>query len=126
MAGTSVSRRKPDPMAEVNLLDLKPVRVAEWEEADGQVVILRPPPRTTGFRRLVDRLLVEMSTRRIRLDEVGSAAWLLFDGERTVGDVADELRARFGDAVEPAEERVGTLVRLLHRQLFVEFPGIDD
>ena len=118
-------RRKPDPMAEVNLLDLTPVRVAEWEEIDGQVVILRPPPRTTGFRRLVDRLLVEMSTRRIRLDDVGSALWLLLDGERTVGDVAGELRVRFGDAVEPAEERAGTLVRLLHRQLFVEFPGID-
>ena len=113
-------------MAEVNLLDLKPARVAEWEEVDGHVVILRPPPRTTGIRRLVDRLLVEMSTRRIRLDETGSAVWLLLDGERTVADVVTEVRALFGDAVEPAEERVGTLVRLLHRQLFVEFPGVDD
>lgn len=119
-------RRKPDPMAEVNLLDLTPVRVAEWEEEEGRVIVLRPPPRTTGLRRLVDRLLVEMSTRRIRLDDVGSAAWLLMDGERTVGDVAAELRTRFGDAIDPAEERVGILVRLMHRQLFVEFPGIDD
>ena len=113
-------------MVEVNLLDLTPVRVAEWEEEEGRVIVLRPPPRTTGLRRLVDRLLVEMSTRRIRLDDVGSAVWLLMDGERTVGNIAAELRTRFGDAVDPAEERVGTLVRLMHRQLFVEFPGIDD
>jgi hypothetical protein len=118
-------RRQREALANLNLLELTPVRVAEWEEVDGRVILIRPLPKTRGLRRLIDRLLFEMSTRRVRLDEVGSAAWQLLDGQRTVEDVAAALRAQFGDAVDPAEERVGLLLRYFYQQLFVEFPGVD-
>lgn len=119
-------RRRQDKLSTVNLLDVTPVPVAEWEELeDGRVVIHRPLPKTTGLRYLVDRLLFEMSTRRIRLDRMGSQAWRLFDGSRAVRDVAGELRSAFGPDVEPAEERVCKLVQMLHRQLLVEYAGVD-
>jgi hypothetical protein len=119
-------RRRRDAPTDINLLDQVPVRVAAWEETAGRVIIIRPAPRTRGLKRLIDRLLFEMSTRRIRLDDVGTAAWHLLDGQRTVAAVAAELRMQFGDAVDPAEERVGRLLQFFHRQSFVEFPGIDD
>jgi hypothetical protein len=125
-AEAAMKRQKRETLAEVNLLDLTPVRVAAWEDIDDRVVILRPPPKTRGVKRAIDRLLFEMSTRRIRLDALGSAAWHLIDGERTVAAIAVELRTRFGEDVEPAEERLATLLHYFHRQLFVEFPGIDD
>lgn len=117
---------REEKLAAVNLLLVTPVHVAEWEEVeDGRVVVLRPAPKTTGFRYLVDRLLYEMSTRRIRLDPVGSQVWRLLDGTRAVRDVADRLRAEFGADVEPAEERVCKLVQMLHGQLLIEYPEID-
>ena len=67
-----------------------------------------------------------MSTKRVRLDEVGSLAWTLFDGRRTVGEVAAALRERFGDRVEPAEERLGILLSSLQRGRLVGYAGYDE
>ncbi len=120
-------RRRHDALAAVNVLEVVPVRVAEWEEqSEGRVVIHRPLPKTAGLRYLIDRLLFEMSTRRIRLDVVGSHAWQLFDGTQSVAEIVDALRVEFGDDVEPAEERVCKLVQMLRGQLLVAYRGIDE
>lgn len=70
-------------------------------------------------------LSYKMATKKICLDEVGSFAWRLFDGERTVGEVAEELRQAFGEAVEPVEDRLGELVRMMHREDLIAYPGWD-
>jgi hypothetical protein len=118
-------RGKPDPLAGVNLLDLAPKRRAEWEEQESRVVVLRPEPTTTGARLWIDRLLHQLSARRIRLDEYGSCVWRHVDGQRTVADIAAVLRDQFGDAVEPAEERVGKLIQVFHREELVAYPDLD-
>jgi len=112
-------------LEEVNLLGLAPRRSARWEEKDGRVVVLRPEPTTQGLRGRVDRMLHRMSASRIRLDEVGSFAWLRLDGDRTVAEVAELLRAEFGERVEPAEERLGHLVWVMRREGLLGYPGWD-
>ena len=119
-------RTRRDELEDNNLLELTPVRVAAWEEIGGRVVVRRPPPASRGLRALLDRLLHLLSVGRIRLDERGSFVWKLLDGAHTVGQVANAARQRFGDAVEPAEERVGSLVRMLRHQALVAYPGWDD
>jgi hypothetical protein len=74
----------------------------------------------------MDRFFHKMSANRIRLDEVGSFAWLHLDGERTVGEVAGLLLEEFGEKVAPAEERLAHLVWLLRREGFLAYPGWDD
>lgn len=125
-AHVRLRRPKRDALAGVNVLALRPVRIAAWEERDGRVVLIRPGPTTSGLRGLWDRLLHQLSARRIRLDEIGSAAWLALDGDRTVAQVAVDLRADFGAAVEPAEDRLGHLVRVLRREGFLVYPGVDE
>ncbi len=119
-------RRRQRDLAKINVLDLTPVRRAEWEERGARVIVIRPLPTTRGPRGMLDRLLHEMSAKRLRLDEVGSFAWLQLDGQRTVGQVAELLREQFGDAVEPAEERVGKLVQVLYREELVGYAELDD
>jgi hypothetical protein len=110
----------------VNLLALAPFRRAEWEESDGRVVVLRPFPTTHGLRGKMDRFFHRLSANRIRLDEVGSFAWLNFDGSLTVAEVAHRMTEEFGDQVNPVEERLGRLVWMMRGQGFLGYPGWDD
>ena len=101
------------------------MRCAEWQEVDGRVVIERPRPVTSGLRAPLDWLSFLMSTRRIRLDAQGSFAWAHLDGAHSVADLARAMRREFGAAVEPAEERLGTLIRQLRSQDMLFYPGLD-
>jgi hypothetical protein len=108
-----------------NLLDVVPVRTARWEQDGDRVVLHRPRPRAPWYLLPLEWLRFALAVRRIRLDQVGSAAWRDCDGHRTVGDVATRLRAAFGEAVEPVEERLGSLVRMLRREGLLAYHRID-
>lgn len=110
----------------VNLLDLRPVRTESWEEQDGRIVIVRTSPTGQRRRRPREWFRFWLSSRRIRLDEPGSRVWRLLDGNRTVAEVAQELRSEFGQEVEPAEERIGQMVRRLHDEELVGYPGWEE
>lgn len=86
------------------------------------MVIERPRPESG----VGDRLRYWLAVPRIRLDERGSQVWRLLDGERTVAEVAEALRQEYGSDVEPAEDRAGQLVRALHREDLLVYPGWDD
>jgi hypothetical protein len=118
-------RSKEDPLGGINLLELAPVRVARWRQVEDRVVVERPKPRARFPRILLEWLLHLMAVKSLRLDEVGSFAWQLLDGEHTVGQVAVAVRERFGEAVEPAEERLGHLVRLLRQEGLIAYPEWD-
>ncbi len=119
-------RLKKEDLKKINLLEIVPLRIAEWEEHEDYILVIRPRPKGKGLGRLVNRLLYEMSSKRIKLDEVGSVAWLQMDGKKKVGEIADVLRDRFGEAIEPAEERLGQLVWVMRREWLLEYQGIDD
>lgn len=119
-------QRHADQLEAVNVLELKPVRLADWEEVAGRVVVHRPAPTERGLRGALARLLHALSARRIRLDPIGSFAWNHMDGNRSVAEMAEQLRAAFGDRVEPSEERLGHMVRVLRREGLIAYPGWDD
>ena len=114
-----------EALASENLLELVPVRVATWQEVEDRVVVERPRPRMTGLQGVGERVSHFLSMRMIRLDERGSFLWHLVDGERSVAEVAVAMRERFGEEVEPAEERVGQLIRMLRRERLLAYPGWD-
>ena len=116
-------RQRSQALERVNLLELAPVRLARWEDDGERVVIERPKP--VAWRPVGQLLRYWLAVRRIRLDARGSAVWRCLDGSTTVEQVAATLRSQFGKEVEPAEERIGQLVRMLHTEDLVAFPGWD-
>ncbi len=119
-------QRTGNPRAGVNLLDVTPRREVLWEEDGGGLVTLVPErPKVRGPRSLGRWMAYMMAPPRIRLDDVGSYAWLRLDGETTVRGVAGEVREQFGDRVEPVEQRLGQLVRLLRHERFVSYPELE-
>ncbi len=119
-------RRPGKGLKGVNLLDLTPVRVAEWTEQEGRVVLQRPRPTGRGWRKLSSWLSYVGAAPRVRLDEVGSFSWNQIDGSKTVAELARVVRERFGSAVEPVEQRLGELIRQLREQGFVAYRGVDE
>jgi hypothetical protein len=117
-------RRRAKALKEINLLELMPVRLGTWDEVEGKVVIERPKP--TGMGRVREKLRYWLAVRRIRLDERGSMVWRLLDGTKSVADVAEALRLEFGEQIEPAEDRAGQLIRMLHEEDFLAYPGWDE
>lgn len=112
-----IPRRKS---AGVNLLDLKPERRIEWEESeDGRLVLLVPRFRN---RFLVKWIVPRLRSPyiRVRLDELGSAVWNCCDGKSTCMEIAEKMREKYGDAVEPVYDRVGIFVRRLYLDRFVD------
>jgi len=114
-----------EALAGENLLEMVPRRVADWEEVEDRVVVERPRPSKQGLPGVGERLSYFLSMRKIRLDERGSFLWHLIDGERSVAEVVEAMRSEFGEEVEPAEERVGQLIRLLRREYLLAYPGWD-
>lgn len=91
-----------------------------------RVVIERPKPKWRRLAAPLEWLGFLMSSKRIRLDPKGSFAWKLLDGGSSVQCVADRMRAEFGAEIEPAEERVGLLIRQLRTQELLVYPGWDE
>ncbi len=89
-----------------------PVRLAETVEEGALVVVLAPRFRGRAGKALVRRM-GRSETFRLCLDEYGTAAWGAIDGRRDVGQIADLMRARFGDRAEPAERRLVEFLRRL-------------
>jgi uncharacterized protein with GYD domain len=75
------------------------IPVADSQEVEGLVVVRAPRFQGRLGRGLVKTLKRDQEFN-LHLDEFGSRAWRLFDGERTVGEIADVLADEAGD--EPA------------------------
>lgn len=97
-----------------------------WREVNERVVIERPKPKWRRLTAPLEWLGFLMSSKRIRLDPRGSFVWKLLDGGSSVQSVADRMRAEFGADIEPAEERLGLLVRQLRTQELLAYPGWDE
>ena len=78
--------------------------------------------------KFTDKFLSKFLMPRIRnphikanLDEIGTATWLLIDGNNKVDFIIERLNEKFGDKLEPSIERVLTFLSHLYRNGFITF-----
>ena len=109
----------------VNVLDVTPVRLADWEDHDDRVVLLRPRPRVPWYLLPIEWLRYGLAVPRIRLDPIGSLTWRACDGARTVAQIVSEVRVAFGAEAEPVEDRMGELIRRQRKEGLLAYRGID-
>lgn len=103
-----------------NFLDLIPVRTStmKWhEDENGMIHIMIP--RKEVIDRLVRLFKKTPDQMRVDLDEIGSSAWKLMDGEHTIGEICLLMSECYGEEVNPVHERVGTYINILRNNKFI-------
>jgi hypothetical protein len=110
-------------LKKINALEMTPVRLMEHEILEnGKANILYP-----RFSKRIWSKLLQPSWKdkyiRIKLDEFGTATWLLIDGNSNVGKICTELKSRFpGTLEEPdLESRVSKFLTILYEQRYISF-----
>ena len=113
-------RRSP-PASGISWGELRPLRCGKWEENEGNVTLLVPRYGRNSLSRWYER---RSRTRpfKVHLDDVGTFVWQQCDGETRVAEIADGLRAEFGERIEPAEDR---LVQFLTNLVQGRFVSVD-
>lgn len=114
-------KKKKSEFDGFNLLDLKPVRLFEFEvQAEEKVTILIPKFRDKLLGKYLQPYL-RKKYYKVKLDKFGSFVWTNCDGRKTVSEIAERLRQKFGAEAEPAVERVAKFVQHLYRGDCVKF-----
>lgn len=107
-----------------NYLELTPLRIVTDEiDANNIATILMP----RFISRLAQKYLVPRLKAphiKLKLDPLGSAAWLAIDGKKKVGAIADELTQKFS-AETAIIERLTKFFTLLYEQKMVTFKEIN-
>jgi len=116
-----LSKQKTRIQNQVNLYDLIPQRNFEYEINRENLVNILVPKFSNKF--LVQNLLPRLKAPyiKIKLDEIGSAVWLEIDGQKNVGEIARQLEERFGERIQPIEERLAKFFAQLNSNKFITF-----
>lgn len=107
-----------------NALDLTPVRKYSEESGEDDLVSIIIPKFKNKFVREYILPRLKSPIVKVKLDEFGSASWLLFDGKNTVSDIAEKLVEKFGDRIQPVEERIVKYTTNLYLNGFISFKEI--
>jgi len=107
-----------------NQLELRPVRLHEHEfTKEGNVCLIVPKFNKRWMR---DFFISGRKKKHftIYMDELGTAAWLEIDGEKTVQQICDRLKEKLGEKIEPhheVEHRVTKYLSQLYAQRYITF-----
>ena len=102
-----------------NYLDRVPVRAdLRWEQSESGAVTLFIENRG-AMNTVAQKLFHKPRFSQVHLDELGSFLWPLIDGRQTVCDLADPVKAQFGEAAEPLYPRIAKYFQILDSYHFV-------
>lgn len=106
-----------------SMLDLTPFRKIDHKvEENGIVTLLFPKFKN----KKISKYMLGNRTPYIqmKLDEIGTASWLLIDGKKNAGRIANELGEKFGEKIQPVHDRLGKFLSLLYNNKYISFKEI--
>lgn len=117
-----MNKKRKKKEAQMNYLDLIPQRAPElrWHKDFKERVILEVE-NTGVFHTIAQKVFRKPRFTKVHLDGNGSFIWPLIDGERTVADIAELVKAEFGDAAEPLYPRIVKYFQILESYHFVKW-----
>jgi hypothetical protein len=104
-----------------NILEYIPVQNCSFDrDKDGKVYLIKEKTKNKLLKKIIG-WLGRNQDFHIHLDDLGSAAWLETDGQRTILQIGAILKQTFAAKIEPAEPRLAKFFALLARDGFVRW-----
>jgi hypothetical protein len=104
-----------------NILDYVPMQNCQWgTDEKGKVYLIKEKTKSKLLKKIIG-WLGRSQNFHIHLDELGTAAWLQADGQRTILAISLILKQVFAEKIEPAEKRLAHFFALLARDHFVHW-----
>ena len=119
MKKTDNKKTKKAPTGE-NYLDYVPCHNPEIKyEIDGEHKVTIFQENKGMFNFIAQKLFKKPRISQIHLDEMGNFIWPLMDGERNLIEIAELVKAEFGEKAEPMYNRLVKYVRTLETYGFI-------
>lgn len=116
-------RKKID--TSINYLELTPVRSYEHEvESNGLVSVFVPKFDIKFIDKIMSRI-IKSRFFKAKLDEFGTEAWLQIDGNKSVELISEHLTLKFGEKINPADERLTKFLSELYKYNFITFKELN-
>ena len=98
-------KRRAQAVSREMILSAIPVRnpACDWQQVSGEEVRITVHRREDWRGKLVAVLFPAAKTRKVQLDEIGSAIWAMCDGENSVSVIARVLSEKYGLEWKEAE-----------------------
>jgi hypothetical protein len=112
-------------LKKANYLDLHPLRLHGEEISDENIVTIIIPKFKNKF--IVQYIVPKLKSPdiKLKLDEIGSTTWILLDGKKNVREISNLLMEKFGDKIEPVNQRLTKFLTGLYEQRLITFQEIN-
>lgn len=116
-------RKKID--TSINYLELTPVRNYDHVVEDtGLISVLVPKFDIKWLDKIMSKI-IKSRFFKAKLDEFGTATWLEMDGTKSVQSVSEHLQKKFGEKINPIDERLTKFLSELYKYNFITFKELN-
>ena len=106
---------------EQSLLELIPAHNLPFEQSDDKKVTIIQPKFTNKFMVKYVMPRMKQPNFKVSLDEFGSHIWAQIDGQRTIGEIGENLQDAFGEKVDPLWGRLTQFFVQLNNLKFIRY-----
>ena len=114
-----------EKISHLNYLELTPVRNYDHTvESNGLVSVFVPKFDIKWLDSLMSRF-IKSRFFKAKLDEFGTETWLEMDGNKSVQSISEHLSHKFGDKINPVDERLTKFLSELYKYNFITFKELN-
>jgi len=108
----------------INYLELTPVRNYDHVVEDSGLISVLVPKFDIKWIDKIMSKIIKSRFFKAKLDEFGTETWLEMDGTKSVQTVSEHLQKKFGDKINPVNERLTKFLSELYKNNFITFKEI--
>ena len=108
----------------INYPELTPVRNYDHVVEDSGLISVLVPKFDIKWIDKIMSKIIKSRFFKAKLDEFGTETWLEMDGTKSVQTVSEHLQKKFGDKINPVNERLTKFLSELYKNNFITFKEI--